>query len=764
MFGSAGDIGCSDEFPNEYDFNLKDSGSLAFSEEVSTASRSEDVEGDVQGSNRSVVDIDKDSPTGNKSSRSSCNDFLGDVSSLAWGLCGDTYNKHGDSSFNEILFVSGSHGVTAHAFCQPKKIVAETKKMEQSMFWKGRWVEWGPYPTLPQNLEVQERSGSCETSGTVDENGTNENGEMLRSSYSESGNEELLLGNSAPKRYLQSFLAKIKTIENEDGIWTMYPEKTSVPCFTKVVSFNIFNYNLPPPNSVDDSSVNEQSWHEIILDTPSKISPTLSDTHFLPDILSNVFGTGMNKSYKCSRIFSSNSHCLIGFVLNTVDSVSADEGDETGNRNDTLVLVARVGKLGIRWASSVKFQKSLHTSPTMEWADFCFSNDFIVCLSNSGFIFVHSALSGKHVTCIDVLQACGLNPKYLHKKKDLQMKEVDQVQDDVSCRHDRRKFKRLLVDSLFSHFAVIDAFGVMYVVSAVEHMLEYCHGSESLLPHSHDFKLGSAPISWEIGGYDISCQRNYSESLQSILQDQKSQGGKLQSGTIRKIFLSTWKTKEDDCFCFSPMGLTQYIKRCGISGQNFSQVVHFDLHLKSEVHDDSCLKSQMIFVDGRKKDIVGEAVGCTSKGSLYLVTNNGLSVVLPSVTVSSNSLPSESVARLQPGILLGTTNPVKDLELKESKRPWSPWQVEVLDRVLLYESIDDADRLCSENGENNEQYILYLTQYFSSFNENALLHFFFHSDLPDEAVFIVLKYHHIDICITLIIANLTIFQKTIFPP
>lgn len=86
------------------------------------------------------------------------------------------------------------------------------------------------------------------------------------------------------------------------------------------------------------------------------------------------------------------------------------------------------------------------------------------------------------------------------------------------------------------------------------------------------------------------------------------------------------------------------------------------------------------------------------------MTNDGLSVVLPSVTVSSNSLPYESVARLQPGSLLGTVN--QDLELKESKCPWSPWQVEVLDRVLLYESIDEADRLCSENGEINEQYII----------------------------------------------------------
>ncbi|KGN48416.1 uncharacterized protein LOC101206379 [Cucumis sativus] len=746
---NTGDIRCSDNFPKEYDTHLKDSGSLTFSE-VSTAFRSEDAEGDVQCSNQSVVDIDTHSPTRDESSGASCNNFLGDVSSLAWGLCGDNYKKHEDYFFMEILFVSGSHGVTAHAFCEPKKTVAEAKNMVQSEFRKGRWVEWGPYPTLPQILGAQESSGSSETCGNVDENGRNQNGEMLPSSNSKCENDALLSGNSTSKRYLRSFLAKVKTIEYEDDIWTMYPEKSSVPCFTKVVSFNIFNYNLPPPNSVDNSSVNEQNWHEIILGTPGNTRSTSSDTRVLSDILSNVFGIGMNKSYKCSRVFASNSHILIGFVLKMVESVSADEDAETESRNDTLILVARAGSLGIKWVSSVEFEKSQYVSPRMEWADFCFSNDFIVCLSDSGFIFIHSALSGKHVTRIDVLQACGLDPKYLHEKQDLQMKQVDHVQDVVSCRrgsfYGTRKFRRLLSDSLSSRFAVIDTFGVMYVVSAVDHMLDHYYGSENLLGHSHNLELVKVPASWEGGGYDIGCQRNYSESLGShscgngsmknegaslwgnskynvlqniqdskvytgkrykcscltasapILQDQESQGGELQSCMMRKIFVSACKTNENDCFCFSPMGLTQYIRRCNTSGQNSFQVVHFDLHLKSEVHDDSCLKSQMTFIDGRKKDLVGEAVGCTSQGSLYLVTNDGLSVVLPSITVSSNSLPYESVARLQPGSLLGTTNQVKDLELKESKCPWSPWQVEVLDRVLLYESIDEADRLCSENG------------------------------------------------------------------
>ncbi|KFK43664.1 hypothetical protein AALP_AA1G157000 [Arabis alpina] len=37
--------------------------------------------------------------------------------SVAWGTCGDTYNRHKDPLFRELLFVSGNDGVTVHAFC-----------------------------------------------------------------------------------------------------------------------------------------------------------------------------------------------------------------------------------------------------------------------------------------------------------------------------------------------------------------------------------------------------------------------------------------------------------------------------------------------------------------------------------------------------------------------------------------------------------------------------------------------------------------------
>ncbi|KAK9998277.1 hypothetical protein SO802_017880 [Lithocarpus litseifolius] len=102
---------------------------------------------------------------------------------------------------------------------------------------------------------------------------------------------------------------------------------------------------------------------------------------------------------------------------------------------------------------------------------------------------------------------------------------------------------------------------------------------------------------------------------------------------------------------------------------------------------------------GIKEPFIGEAVGCTFQGSFYLVTENGLAVVLPSISVSSNFLPIEPIGYQLPSISRGIKYQVRDiLVTTESKQPWPLWKLEVLDRVLLYESTEVADCLCLENG------------------------------------------------------------------
>ncbi|KAK1401695.1 hypothetical protein POM88_001300 [Heracleum sosnowskyi] len=97
--------------------------------------------------------------------------------------------------------------------------------------------------------------------------------------------------------------------------------------------------------------------------------------------------------------------------------------------------------------------------------------------------------------------------------------------------------------------------------------------------------------------------------------------------------------------------------------------------------------------------LLGEAVGCTYKGCFYLVTEDGLSVVLPSISVSSNFFPVEAIGHRQKTVSTATASQAGILfESKGIKqKSFLPWKIELLDRLLLYEDSGEADRLCLEN-------------------------------------------------------------------
>ncbi|KAE7998209.1 hypothetical protein FH972_002775 [Carpinus fangiana] len=655
----------------------------------------------------SVVDFDHDFSL---ESRSHNYTFLGDVNSMAWGICGDTYNQHKDTSFRELLFISGSHGVTVHAFCEPNGGSAMARTAPEGDFGQGRWVEWGPSATLAPHMEVQEPS--------------------------------ILF---ASKKWLQSFFVKVETIKSDDTVWTRFPDKSSIPCSAEVVSFSLFNSNLPLLDFYykGNSESNKESWQETVLDSANytfiKSNSASPVSNLKSDVLSNVFSSGVNDLYKCSRVFSSNSHHLIGFVLTLVDAVTVNTSDESESSwSNNLLLVARLESWGIQWVSSVKLEESLNIGPVVEWADFCFSDNLLVCLNASGLIFFYAAMSGDYVACIDVLQTCGLNPQsaFLEKEKisaGIHIKQVDEVREkstyQLAAFSGRRMFKRLLVDSHTSLLAVADEYGVIYVIHAGDYMPDKYYKSEKLLPHFQHLGLGMT-----VGGSDIGTQRVYSSysghlksnmssmmggslsfsdnigskvpqkirnlNLQGKWTDQRFHDSDVPSHSLRKIFLSTYRFNEDDCICFSPLGITRFVRKHHMKNQKGSQIVHFDLHAELAVHDDSCLNGhEMFFLQGRKEAFVGEAVGCTFGGCFYLVTEGGLSVVLPSISISSNFLPVETIGYRQPIIGRGIGCQVKDtLEINESKQRCPPWKLEVLDRVLLYESPEEADRLCLENG------------------------------------------------------------------
>ena len=96
---------------------------------------------------------------------------------------------------------------------------------------------------------------------------------------------------------------------------------------------------------------------------------------------------------------------------------------------------------------------------------------------------------------------------------------------------------------------------------------------------------------------------------------------------------------------------------------------------------------------------VGDSVVCYCQGYLYLITQCGLYVVLPPVSISSFSSHDGAIKFWQSGFAVGSTcNALNLLPVDRSETRWKTWQIEVLDRALLYEGPSLADRLCWENG------------------------------------------------------------------
>lgn len=752
-----GDSVDSNDSESSYRENIQNPSLLAFSPALTPSNRLESRD-DIPCTSASVTMVcDDDCSHKSSMSRSNVWPYISDVNSLAWGVCEDTYNQRKDAAFREFLFVSGNHGVTVHAFCQTDKTSELTELPPERESEQGLWVEWGPSVALVHNMDVQGKSVLCCSApgNALDLNRTNETGV----SECKEDEDENLAKDYTSKRWLQTFLMKVETVECDGNVWTRFPDKSTFPSSAKVVSFSIFDCNslfLSHASSVPNIvETQKKTVSDPVVNTSPQSYLSSSSLQFKRDILSSFLGVGMNSLYKCSRVFSSNSHHLIGFVLTLVDTTSVNTSDVNGRSlSKILPVIAKLNNWGIQWVSSVKLEGS-HMGLEIEWTDFRFSENLLVCLSTSGLIFFYCTITGEYVSHLDVLQICGLNPQSNWRAKDqfsvgdsasgssnilvneFHAESIHQM-NNLSC---KILFRRLIVVSYSLVLAAVDNYGVVYVIYAGDHVPDKYHSFESLLPHFRHSELGIL-VGWEVGGSEI-CQQKFSKfssvrhgsapsldnngsnelqkiqdryiqgkgvqydsylsgfSVASQVKDQSLISSKSPSRLMRKIFLPNDRCSEDDFICFSPLGITRLIKKRSIKGIVSFQVVHSRLHVGSAVQDDNCLNSGsgMCNLEGREDVSFVEAVGCTFEGCFYLVTQGGLSVVLPSVSISSNFLPIESIGYRQPSISRGICHHDGNiLETKESNQPWSAWKVEILDRVILYEGPEEADRLCLENG------------------------------------------------------------------
>ncbi|XP_071689848.1 uncharacterized protein [Rutidosis leptorrhynchoides] len=457
------------------------------------------------------------------------------------------------------------------------------------------------------------------------------------------------------RRWLRTFHSKVKMVKSEGKLYSRFPKKSQFPSSSTVVSFSIFenDFSLPTLLNVDP------------------------------------VGNDMKISYKCCRVFVNNSHDLIGFVLTSFSN------DESERKKDKYVLVGRIVSWGIEWVNSVKLDEDTYMVPEDQWKDFVFTDKYLLCLSSAGQIYFFGDVTGEYMGCVNVLEIHGLK------------KVSDQTGDFVG----KSMFKTLLVASNTSLLAAVDDSGIVYVIRASDHVPNINNSIEKSLPQFQQIKYRTM-VGWDVGGADISHQRlndnlkgrsifsDIMESDESVVTgfsaSSKVVGNKINGSepspyALRSIFLPTNKYRTDDIICLSSFGITRLSRRYGTTSSRPSQIIHFNLHVDSGMNDDD--KGS----NGGQELNIGDAVGCVFHGCLYLVTADGLSVVLPSISVASGCISVEALGYRQISSC-STNQSVNLIETKGLKQPWPTWKLEVLDRVLLYEGHEEAEHICLENG------------------------------------------------------------------
>ncbi|KAI4310715.1 hypothetical protein MLD38_035669 [Melastoma candidum] len=636
---------------------------------------------------------------GGKSQENCSYPFISDVNSLAWGAYGDTYGHQLVAPFKEFLFVSGSHGVTVHAFCRHDDTTSGVGNVGDSHLASGRWTEWGASVSIAASEEPSSNY-SC-----------NENADGFRQSDGMSGRND-------SKKWLQSYFTEVKTVKESDGyFWVRLPARSSYPSTAKVVSFSLFGDTSDDPNLHEHVTNDCANNRGINLDPGDRDSNVRSSrTNGNSGIISALLGSQNTGPYHSSKVFSSASHQLLGFAIQLVDSSSADSGYVSkSDRKRNFVFVCRLSTVGLQWVSHVDLEDT-PVSPAGDWTDFSFSGSVLVCLTSSGQMCFYSSMSGQYVGHLDILQACGLNlqlkeyqPKRTNPGVCIETEHSGDVCESASesgHHFTKMKFRRLVTASHTSLLGAIDENGITFVISAAEYLSDTCYPRSSLLPDIHN--LGSL-VGCVVNGYDIShtCLPKVQQTervlsaASPLVGDMgtftfqkfqrctkgKPSGTSIQSKYMRKIFLPFDGFTKDDCICLSPLGITRLVRN-NWKEKHCRQVRHHHLWVDSVFHDDKCLNSQEI------KDHPDEVrVGCSFQGCLYVVTPLGLAVALPSRSGLSDYH-------------------VDPIELPKGERPrgigeyidvgqtllHSHWKVRSLDQVILNEGLKVVDRLCGENG------------------------------------------------------------------
>ncbi|KAL6626875.1 hypothetical protein ACP70R_030601 [Stipagrostis hirtigluma subsp. patula] len=615
------------------------------------------------------------------------------VKSLAWGYCSNDSSQLEDPIFNELLVVSSDGFIIIHAFRRSYKSTPSVDSTSDAKELNGEWKEWSP------------------TEGSVLED-----------------------GESAPKNRFCSFLTEITASVYNGKYQAKFPLETFLPNSAEVVSFSIYDITL--------------SFLKFWYSDSHRMTRMETDNELPKGFLSPlpVAEASCSCRWECLKVLSSSLGCLIGLVLTPNEAVTC--GAHQCNTNCILVAVLELHQWGIQWNFVADLQ-NVHDGegPSPKWVDFQLSDMFLACLSMAGFVAIWNVKTGALTTSFSVADQCRAILEMPLRSTMPIVTNLDDGNSSVSNLFGRT-FKRLVLASYSLLLGVVDEVGVVHVFYAddIINFEPNIHENADLPAMNH---FGGSFSAWEAAGHEIGSlsfcthqsiqegfphttklgsefsgknnvdvfrprkRRRQCRHIQNQVDSWPSGFGttaQMKVGaypetvtasiSLRRVILPPCRS-HDDVISLSPLGLTRIFKGSHVDGDKLVKIVHTELLIRSSFFDERDIIVGLM--DKRlpfQKDFafVGDSVACSFQGYLYFITQDSLSVALPSVSVSSFSSHVD-IKFWQPGLTgASACNSLNLLSVNRSETSWRPWQLEVLDRALLYEGPALADMLCWENG------------------------------------------------------------------
>lgn len=184
-------------------------------------------------------------------------------------------------------------------------------------------------------------------------------------------------------------------------------------------------------------------------------------------------------------------------------------------------------------------------------------------------------------------------------------------------------------------------------------------------------------------------------SRSKIVQHGNLSGTRLQP--LRRLFMPVQSSNTFLRISLNPYAVTRVARS---SGREFS-LEQKELRVYGDPVDEAQLREKDICSVHKQIIYTGDVLTFSSQGCLYIISVTALHVVLPPLA----SPPPRALGREGPWWLTGSGSEMGAskwdcLLPTDSSRPGiQQWQTEVLDRCLVYDSPEEAERLCVENGE-----------------------------------------------------------------